>query len=210
MSDVRIKCRICGNDAGNATFTAREMMFGTREVFEYLDCSKCGTLQLISDVDLSKYYPSDYYSLDTAAPADAAVNFLRRQAAPLIGKYLLTGKGIAGRWLTENKPEISGLLHPSLLDPILELRFDSRILDYGSGGGRMLRNLHYFGFRDLTGADPFLAEDIVTDEGVKLFRASLDEIDRKYDLIMLHHSFEHIPEPKPVLDAIRQDRKSVV
>ena len=29
-------CRICGNESGNKTHKAREMMFGTRDEFHYL------------------------------------------------------------------------------------------------------------------------------------------------------------------------------
>ena len=60
-------CRICGNASDNRAHVAREMMFGTRERFDYVECARCGCLQ-IRDVpaDLSPYYPADYYSL--AAP----------------------------------------------------------------------------------------------------------------------------------------------
>jgi hypothetical protein len=62
-------CAICGNDADNRIFTAREMMFGLRESFDYLECSKCGCLQQL-DVpeDLSRLY-DNYYSFDNALPA---------------------------------------------------------------------------------------------------------------------------------------------
>lgn len=40
-----------------------EMMFGFGEEFAYFECSKCGCLQISEiPVDISKYYPSDYYS----------------------------------------------------------------------------------------------------------------------------------------------------
>src|SRR6185436_3569999 len=57
-------CRICGNAEGNQTFFPREMMFGWREEFEYLECGRCGCLQIARiPANLAKYYPSDgYYS----------------------------------------------------------------------------------------------------------------------------------------------------
>ena len=59
----RTSCNIYGNTAGNLTHRAREMMFGTREVFSYLECRSCGCVQLIDDVrDWSQYYPADYHS----------------------------------------------------------------------------------------------------------------------------------------------------
>ncbi len=44
-------CRICGNGDGNRTFEAREMMFGTREAFGYLECARCGgTRQVLATI----------------------------------------------------------------------------------------------------------------------------------------------------------------
>ena len=59
-------CRICGNSENNRKHIAREMMFGTRERFEYLECARCGTVQLIDVPDLSRYYPEDYYAHNDA------------------------------------------------------------------------------------------------------------------------------------------------
>ena len=55
-------CRICGNTEKNLIHKAQEMMFGTRDEFDYLECSACGTLQIVEIPDLSCYYPRDYYS----------------------------------------------------------------------------------------------------------------------------------------------------
>ena len=35
-------CKICGNTDGNKIHAAREMLFGYREEFKYIECSKCG------------------------------------------------------------------------------------------------------------------------------------------------------------------------
>jgi len=49
-------CRICGADEVSERITAREMMFGTREAFEYFPCGSCGTLQ-VADIpeDLGRF-----------------------------------------------------------------------------------------------------------------------------------------------------------
>src|SRR5882757_7251102 len=58
-----IPCKICGNSALNIPFTAREMMFGLRDEFEYFECSSCGCVQ-ISEIptNMEPYYPTKYYS----------------------------------------------------------------------------------------------------------------------------------------------------
>src|SRR6266852_6035050 len=61
-SQVRV-CKVCGNASGNKTHLAREMMFGLRNEFEYLECGCCGCVQLVAPPeDMAKYYPKDYYS----------------------------------------------------------------------------------------------------------------------------------------------------
>jgi hypothetical protein len=56
-------CRICGNFDDNKIYTAREMMFGFRDEFDYIECSKCGCVQIVEiPKNINKYYPPNYYS----------------------------------------------------------------------------------------------------------------------------------------------------
>ena len=56
-------CKICKNENNNIIHVAKEMMFGLRDNFRYLECNNCGCLQLIDESpDFSKYYPVNYYS----------------------------------------------------------------------------------------------------------------------------------------------------
>ena len=59
---VNSKCRICNGPLGPA-LTVREMMYGTRDEFDYHQCHDCACLQ-ISKIpeDIGKYYPENYYS----------------------------------------------------------------------------------------------------------------------------------------------------
>src|ERR1700685_4189139 len=59
---VSVACRACGGAEG-ASRRAREMMLGTRDEFDYLECSHCGALSLMTPPeDFTRYYPADYYS----------------------------------------------------------------------------------------------------------------------------------------------------
>lgn len=175
------------------------MMFGTRDGFEYLECAECGTLQIVEIPDLSKYYPPEYYSLGNAEDIDLAESFKRRLAARFAGKYLVYGKNRIGKYIAENKPRIHDNFPASMREKLLQLSFDSEILDFGCGGGRLLRVLRYFGFRSLTGADAFIDGDIVYPDGVRVLKRDLAEIDATFDLVMFHHSFEHLPDPRTSL-----------
>lgn len=149
-------CRICGNTEGNQSFFPKEMMFGWREAFEYLECARCGCLQ-IAEVpeNLARYYPSDgYYSYK----------------APKQKRY--------PGWLL--------------------------IVDIGCGAGGLLPLLQREGFRSLLGADPFIQADIDYGNGVRILKRGVEELDGQFDFVMLHHSFEHVPDPARTLNALRQ------
>ena len=74
------------------------------------------------------------------------------------------------------------------------------ILDVGCGSGRLLFRLHADGFRDLTGIDPHLppqTEARAADRpGLRFERAAADAHCGRYRLVMAHHSFEHMRDPR--------------
>lgn len=199
---MSLVCRVCGNNKENSSILAREMMFGTRKEFDYLECSDCGTLQICTVPDLSCHYPPGYLSFDSEALIGRTA--IQRMAVPLVGKYLLTGKNLIGKWILQRRPWLEGYFPESLRKFPIGLRFDSRILDFGCGTGSLLQSLHYFGFRDLTGADAFIEKDIFYPTGVKIYKLGLDELEPAFDVIMLHHSFEHLPDPAGALEQIRR------
>jgi predicted SAM-dependent methyltransferase len=56
------------------------------------------------------------------------------------------------------------------------------------------------GFINLTGIDPYIKHDISYRNGVKIFKKHIFELNGQYDLVMSHHSFEHMPQPLDVLN----------
>ena len=50
--------------------------------------------------------------------------------------------------------------------------------------------------------DPFINESIHYAPGFDVLRQELSDTDGEFDLIMLHHTFEHMPEPASVLQHI--------
>lgn len=177
------------------------MMFGSRDEFIYLECGKCGTLQLTNIPDLSKYYPPEYLSFDSDVPV--AKNALRRTVAGYIGKHLVYGNNLVGRMAAAMIPKFGEQFLPELREAPLKLDFDSRILDFGCGTGRLLRTLRCFGFQNLAGADAFLEGDLEYPCGLKIYKAGLESVTPEYDLVILQHSFEHLPNPLDSLRCIR-------
>lgn len=79
-----------------------------------------------------------------------------------------------------------------------------RILDIGCGSGELLSQLAKMGHKDLTGCDPFIEKDLSYENGVKIFKKSVHEIEGQFDLIMLNDSFEHMSDPHEVMDSLKK------
>ena len=179
------------------------MMFGTREEFEYIECSGCGTIQIAAIPELSKYYPENYNPYKSAQ-LPFADKWTTRATARFASRYFTGKTAPLGQLLVRKKKWTDDLFPLFLREKLLDLRFDSRILDFGSGAGDLLNVLSFFGFRDLTGIDLYLPDDIQYDNGVEILKRKLSELEPSYDLIMSNHSLEHVPDPLATLQQIKR------
>lgn len=183
-------CKVCGNKEANQFYEVREMQFGTRHKFIYCCCSNCGCLQLTNPpADISNYYPDKYFSfqLPKEKYIKKKLNVYRDRYSfgipSFIGKILFSKYGSPTyiKWLNE-----------------MNLTLSSSILDVGSGNGKLLYRMGNAGFKNLTGIDAYIQRDIFYSNGVKVFKKNLFELHEKYDLIMMHHSLEHMEDQHTV------------
>jgi len=182
--DLAYSCHYCHSTQGT-NFFATERMLGLAGEFTYTTCSDCGSIQLLTiPQDLSPYYPSDYYSLGHLQPSGGLRNFLKkiRMQAFLATGHSLFSPRFGGYWLKK--------LNPKLTDCIA---------DVGCGNGQLLYELHVAGFKELHGFDPYLEKQEQLIPGLTLWKQDLRQTDLKFDLLMLHHSFEHLADPESVL-----------
>lgn len=204
-------CRVCGNAAGNRLHRAREMFQGTREPFLYVECGACGTLQLRDVPDLARYYSGDYYSFQAGDDGGEGASFARRLTLALGA----SARRAAAAYYCARREPLGTLRHPAgwlaarvrkkaarhfpayLKETRLRLKLDhhSAILDVGSGAGSTLLVLRRFGFRDLTGVDPFLNSDVLYEGGVRVIKGEARDLSRQFDLVLANHSLEHTPDP---------------
>lgn len=189
-------CRICGNERDNRVYEAREMMYGDGDVFRYFQCSGCGCLQ-IEEVpsDLSTYYRGDYYSYEKIRNP----NGVKRRLIDLRDKYCVWGRGWPGHVLS--------WVYPTSVFQFLRhvpVRIDMGILDVGCGAGRTLFALRELGFENLLGVDPFLSGDIEYENGLTIRKQCIDEVTGTWDVIVFHHSFEHIADPHGTLRSVHR------
>ena len=170
------------------------MMLGLRDVFTYARCAGCGSIYLPAPpADAARYYPAHYYAFD-GSPSGPVRTALRRLRA----RAIFGDAGAAGRLvlaLATRRPDVEAVarLAPSR---------DARILDVGCGRGELLLRLRDAGYRQLRGADPYVAADVTYPGGVRVERRHPGELTGRFDLVMMHHAFEHAADPRATLAAL--------
>jgi SAM-dependent methyltransferase len=208
VNEVSNACQLCGSTGPHQIISVREMYFGTRELFDYFTCASCETLQIVKVLEgeeLMRFYPSDYYSYQVA-PQPKVFQWLTSQEDR---HELRTGGRLVGALVSALPPGVRGLIgtHDASGDVVkmlgrLGVKTDARIVDVGCGGGALLDRLARVGFTNLSGADPFIEADGVTELGVPLVKRDMDEVTGEFDVIMFNHSLEHVPDPVATLTAV--------
>jgi len=194
-------CIVCGNKLGHRLHYPHEMMFNSGDIFEYLECGYCGCLQITRiPEDLNRHYPNDgYYSYKPPKQKKLPAWMLHLRSTRT--RHLLGQKNVLGAilaTLTKKESVHFSWFRRGGLTP------ESRIVDIGCGAGELLLKLQREGFRNLLGADPFIREDIDYGNGVRILKQTPMELDGTFDFVMLHNSFEHMPDPKGTLGAMRK------
>jgi len=190
-------CFYCGLNFAGHSFTAREMMFGARDEFEYAQCPGCHSCILLTPLDsfdLSNYYPRDYYSFNQEKPeSNSLQSFLRRRR----GQHLFGRPNFVGAIMSWLKP-----MRYTLLSEYSGLSIESSVLDVGSGNGVFLSMLAENGFLNLHGCDPYIDQPIRADK-INIYKCAIEDMTGPYQFIFFNHSFEHLPNPDQSLRATR-------
>lgn len=183
-------CKVCNNSEGNKYIIAKDAI--TKDNFTYLNCGNCGLLQLDEiPNNPSKYYGNNYYSFSNSGKGLIGGLKAARDT------YELIGKGFIGRL-------VHYFMHNNTLLSLkyLNLKKSDRILDVGSGNGKEIKLLHKFGFNRSIGIDPFINEDIYENDVLIVKKAEIYDAAGEFDIITLHHSFEHMDKPLIVLQKL--------
>jgi len=173
------------------------MMFGLAERFTYFQCPECHCLQLkVPPLDPGRYYPKEYHSF-SFNPESKFKHPVVRAARNLVNYFTVFNKSLAGivfgkTFRNRKLVSLSGI----------PLTRKSRILDVGCGVGERIYALREIGFLDVSGVDPYIGGDIEYANGVKIMKKSVHDLQGTWDVVMYHHSFEHVPEPTLELLAV--------
>jgi SAM-dependent methyltransferase len=173
-------------------------MFGWGDAFDYFCCADCGCLQIARvPENLARFYPPNYYSFQLQAVPQHGLK------SWLAGKrdfFAATGRGVLGCLLNQVKRARVEVLSLGGIPA----RKEMRILDVGCGKGELLSILHRAGVGRLEGVDPYLSGDVELLPGLWARKLALDQVQGEFDLIMLHHAFEHVESGLELLAAGRQ------
>jgi SAM-dependent methyltransferase len=196
----KLACRICGFSGESPVYTVREMMFGLKEEFCYFQCAKCQCLQISEfPQDMSSYYQQDYYSLSQSPQnlyPNPIVSWARRQR----DRCSVLNRGLWGRLIRLFHPEDDDMASLSRL----KLNQKKRIVDVGCGTGFLLYFLKEAGFENVLGVEPHIERDIQYPNGLTIKKAHVHELDAEQDIVMFHHSFEHLPNPIETLEKVHR------
>jgi len=176
-------CPFCEAEPTTRAIEARERMFGLDGTFLYSQCAGCGSLFMTQPpADLSPYYPAGYYSYSHAARSRLSALIEDTAARASAAGYV--------RFLKQSGMNVG----PS-----------TAFVDVGSGSGDLLRALRALGFIHGTGIDPYLRENVDTGD-ITVIRRPIEEVAAgdlpvKADVVMFHHSLEHVADPAAGLRA---------
>jgi len=131
--------------------------------------------------NLRDYYSSEYYSFGVRASNWKSLYYRAHFAIP----HLM-------RLFRRCSEDLSSVIS-------VKPTFGARILDVGCGGGRLVSILRSLGF-DAYGIDPYMEGESISPY---LRNSTLEEAGEGWNLIMLHHSLEHMRNNVEVLRCIR-------
>lgn len=193
-------CPICANSGPKERIELTERMFGFGGSFEYLRCQGCGLLWLPEvPENLGDYYPSHYCSFDAPPEVYRYDTSLKWRILQHRDRYEWTGQGAFGKFLAKQKPNPQD----KRLWP-LGIKVGDKVLDVGCGNGLLITKIHAVGIVT-HGVDPFIEKEIGSrEEGFWIRKAFLSDIEEKYDVVMLHHSLEHMPDQNDTFHHIRR------
>lgn len=177
-------CRICEDSGSNKLHTVKEMMFGLKHEFRYLECLSCGCLQITEyPPDISVYYPSNYYAFDTSESDLKKSRWLQLKLAINLCLPKKMKSFTYGEWMINCSAKVW-----------------YKILDIGCGRGHLLCDLFNMGFHNVEGVDKYVPEQINYEFGVKVLKKELAELPGNYyDILMMHHVLEHMGDQLSVL-----------
>jgi SAM-dependent methyltransferase len=194
-------CVACGHYGEKDTFKVPGDPQPQREYFRYGMCRVCGTTSLRDEIaDVGRYYDQQYYSFNVSEPRG-----LWRSAKRFRDRRSLFGTGFVSAMVDRISANPRMTSMRALFDGSLGQRIsrNSSFLDVGCGEGQRLLEMKAIGFSKLTGVDPFMRQS-GRRSGIDFIRGELRDVDGRFDVVMLHHSLEHMANASQVVHDLQR------
>ena len=179
-----VSCNLCGADNTQVMFYVRDRNVRGSSSFKIVKCKDCGLVYLNPRPDneeIRNCYPPWYHSRAQAKTVNLEKTWIW---------------GIPWEKAMKKKAE-----------PILRYKKKGAILDIGCGDGSLLRYMKDLGWQafgvDFNERSSRYAREVL---GLNVFSGRLEEIDYKanfFDVIILFHVLEHLPDPSETLKRVR-------
>ena len=197
------KCRVCGSSHLSESYLVPEIMYRVQHEAIYGECRACGSLSRTSELPDVDLYPENYYSI-TADPREQLGSNLKQRIIKVLaqstcGRYAIIVK--VSRYVFPIKQLRTLCQMLIATHHAIKVNQAQNILDVGTGSGYLPYVLSKSGKR-VVGIDPYSPSQWKAGS-CEIRRVSVNEIDEKFDLIMFHHSLEHMDDPKAELNTAR-------
>jgi 2-polyprenyl-3-methyl-5-hydroxy-6-metoxy-1,4-benzoquinol methylase len=179
-----VSCNVCGTDNTKVRFYVRDRNVRGSRSFKIVKCKNCGLVYLNPRPDkeeIRNCYPPWYHSRAQAKTVNIEKTWIW---------------GIPWRKAMEKKA-----------GPILRYKKEGNILDIGCGDGSLLKYMKGLGWQacgvEFNESSSRYAREVL---GLNVFSGRLEEIDYKangFDVIILFHVLEHLPDPSETLKRVR-------
>ena len=186
------RCKICNNEMQNKPIFAKELSIGKRTEFKYILCNQCHSLSIVEIPTLEAYY-QHYPNLNQIAKKPLG------NTRKLLYQYALRKNFRPFQKILQFVDKSYNSLKIKALFP-LNLSINDRILDVGCGNGELIQILSTLGFKNLIGIDPYFQE--CQTDSCNILKKSIFDLKDNYDLIMFHHSFEHMSHLSKVMKMV--------
>lgn len=173
-----IKCNLCGSDDYRLLFKTHEKMFNLPGEFSVVECKRCSLIYLnpqLEPDEINRYYPDEYDAYSKGRILEMAQRIIAKLDSKNFKKYI-----------------------PN----------NAKILEIGCGSGEYLNGLRRDKW-EVTGID--ISEYAVSIAKKKynlnvmmgdLLSMKFEE--KSFDLVILRHVLEHLPDPDEELKEIRR------
>ncbi len=201
-----IRCPLCGS-AARYVFTTEDRLHPIPGKFDSYRCPACRVIFLYpfpTEEVLNRHYPEEtYYAYQaTENKAEGLKGYLKKQA---LDRFSLTGRLLR---------RLARLRGNEVWELAASFPAGSAVLDIGCGSGEYLAIFQKFGFACCGIERSQKAATIASQRGFKVARDWQSFPGEKFDIILLRHTLEHLPDPRGTLitcfDFLRENGRLVI